>query len=130
MSHIGNAGAFLAANAVQLLPPKVDTGTTGSGVDITDYEGVGIVSVQTGAAAGSGIMNVTIQDSADNSSFAAVANFASSGVMPNTSGSNQAQAAALDLSACRRYIRAVTTLVSGTSLIIGASFHAVKKATG
>lgn len=117
---------------VGLLPPKTDTGgTAGTGVDVTDYEGIGMVVLATGAAAGSGIVKVLVEDSADNSSFAAVTAFGTlgTGYTANTSGSNQVLCYPINLDACRRYVRASTVLVSGTSLIIGASLHAIKKVT-
>lgn len=125
-----NRAASQMLTGVELLPPKVDTGTTGTGADISAYEGLGIVTVLTGAASGAGIMKVTIQDSADNSNFTAVAEFGTSGDTANTSGSNQILSYALDLDKCRQYVRAVSTLVSGTNLILGVSLHAPKKVSG
>jgi hypothetical protein len=126
------ASQMLAPPTAPLLPPKVDTGTTGTGVDISAYEGLGIITLLTGAAAGSGIMYVLIEDSADNSSFALVAAFGptGNGRSANTSGSNQALSYALDLDGCRQYVRASTVLVSGTSLIIGVALNAPKKVSG
>lgn len=131
MSALNRAASQMLAG-LELLPPKTDTATTGTGVDISAYEGLGIVTVLTGAAGGSGIMYVLIEDSADNSSFAAVTAFGptANGRSANTAGSNQILSYALDLDGCRQYVRASTVLVSGTNLIVGVSLHAPKKVSG
>jgi hypothetical protein len=127
-----NRAASQMLSPLQLLPPKVDTATTGTGVDISAYEGVGIISLNTGAAAGSGVMYVLIEDSADNSSFAALTSFGPTGdgKSANTSGSNQVLSYAIDLDGARKFVRASTVLVSGTSLIIGVALHGPKKVGG
>jgi hypothetical protein len=112
-----------------LLPPKVDTATTGTAVDVTQFEGLGLVTLSTGAAGSSGIMKVLVEDSADNSSFAAVTSFGTlgTGYTANTAGSNQLLTYPVDLDLCRQYVRASSVLVSGVNLILGVQLHAVKK---
>lgn len=117
----------------QLLPPKSDTGTTGTGVDITDYEGLGVVNVAVGAVTGSGILRVLIEDSADNSSWAAVTAFGTlgTGYTANTSVSGNAIVCyPINLEATRRYVRATSSVVSGTSAILAVTLNAIKKVSG
>ena len=113
-----------------LLPPLSDTGRTGSGVDLLDYEGLAILNVATGAATGSGVLNVQVQSSHDNSTSwtnCTQIGPTGDGKLDNTSGSNQALSYVLDLDTVRRYVRGVVTLVSGTSVILGATINGVKK---
>ena len=109
------------------VPVVVAATANGTSIDLTDYEGVVQVLISTGAAAGSGILNWTLQDSADNSSFATVTGWQTSGVTPNTAASNQTFAYPLDCDSVRRYIRLNVTLVSGTSLAACVALGGFKK---
>lgn len=118
---------------VALAVPIVDTARTTTGVDVTAYEGVAVVTAITGAAAGSGVMTISLQSSPDNSAWAVVPEFGGlgTGITANTSGSNQVFSYAVDLDGPnRRFLRVVTVLVSGTSLATAVTLHAVRKYGG
>lgn len=124
------ASQFVSA---QLLPPKSDTGTTGTGIEVTDYEGLGNVIVSVGAATGSGVLKVLIEDSADNSSWAAVTAFGTlgTGYTANTNASgNVIYTYPINLEATRRYVRATSSVVSGTSAVLSVMLTAIKKVSG
>lgn len=84
---------------------------TSSGVDLTAYEGVISIVVQTGAITGT--LDGKIQDSADNSSFADV----TGATFTQVTAANKVAALALDTRNVRRYIKYVGTVVTGPVLI-------------
>lgn len=114
------------------VPAVVSASANGTGVDVRDYEGLATVLINTGAQSGSGILNWKLEDSADNSTFAAVTSFGGlgTGFTPNSVGANQTLKYDFELDSVRRYIRIVTTLVSGTSLACNVSLACLKKVSG
>lgn len=84
----------------------------GTGADVLDYEGKATVIL--GSAAGSGTsptLDVKVQDSDDNSTFADIAG----AVFTQVTGAGASnQAIGVGLNAARRYVRAVAT-IGGTS---------------
>jgi hypothetical protein len=94
----------------ELLPAGSRSAGTvnGTGVDIRNYQG--FIKVHLNAATGgTGTLDVKIQDSADNSSFADVSGYSFTQV--TTTGGNQS--IGVDARLCRRYIRAVSTVGTG-----------------
>jgi hypothetical protein len=96
-----------------LLKAQSATATAnGTGVDISSYCG-NILVILNAAAATAGInptLDVKIQDSADNSSFADVSGYAFTQVTTTDS----LQGLSVDTRLCRKYIRVVIT-IGGTS---------------
>jgi hypothetical protein len=87
--------------------------TTGNqtGVDILNFDGHGMVILNSAAGTGTTpTLDVKLQDSADNSSFADV----SGAAFTQVTGAASFQTIDVDLSAIRRYVRVVDT-VSGTT---------------
>lgn len=84
---------------------------TSSGVDLTGYEGVVSIVVQTGAITGT--LDGKIQDSADNSSFADV----TGATYTQVTAANKVAAYSLDVRTVRRYIKYVGTVATGPVLI-------------
>jgi hypothetical protein len=95
-----------------LLPPAARTATAnGSSVDVKDYVGGGKVVLHSAAGGGtSPTMDVKLQDSADDSTFADV----SGKVFTQVVGAASLQSMEVDLDSLRRYIRLVVT-IGGTS---------------
>lgn len=103
-----------------LLPAAVTASGNGTGVDLKDYIGLAKVILHSAkASAGtSPTMDVKIQDSADDSSYADVSGAAFTQV---TDVADSLQGISLDLDKCRRYVRAVKT-IGGTdspSFVLG-----------
>lgn len=101
-------------NLVELAAVASRTATlTATGVDLRDYIGKGkIVAMSGPASAGTDpTLDIKIQDSADNSSFADVAGMTFTQV---TDAADLIEAIAIDFNAIRRYVRVVGTL-GGTS---------------
>jgi hypothetical protein len=111
------------SNALQNIKDGVDLQTlfnvaartstvNGAGVDMLDYEGKAQAIL--GSAAGTGTsptLDVKLQDSDDNSTFADITD-ATFTQVTNAAVANQG--IAVDLAAARRYVRAVAT-IGGTS---------------
>jgi len=97
-----------------LLPPAARTATAnGTGLDIKDFLGGGTVVLHSAAGGGTTpTMNVKLQDSADNSTFADVSGKTFTEVDDTAGGSLQEME--VDLDSLRRYIRLVVT-IAGTS---------------
>jgi hypothetical protein len=86
---------------------------TGSGVDLTGYEGAVAIVQQVGACTGS--IAGKIQDSADNSSFADVTGATFTTVA--AAGPDKVQSISVDVRNVRRYVKYVGTVVTGPSLV-------------
>jgi hypothetical protein len=104
---------------VQALAPAVQAATVNSSsIDVLGFEGA-IFVVETGALVGAAAFSVALQDSPDGASWTAVD--------PSLYDSNAPSALAAGASyklgyrGYQRYVRAVFTLASGTSLVIGAT---------
>lgn len=99
------------AQAVELAPAAARTATAnGTGVDIRDFQGILKVLLNIGAVTGTApTLDVKIQDSADNSTFADVTGYA---FAQQTAAANLALG--IDTRNLRRYIRAVMT-IGGTT---------------
>lgn len=101
-------------NAFSIDPVATVTSTsTGSGIDVRDYVGRIAVILDSGAASAgtSPTLNVKIQSSADNSTFADISGATFTQV---TDAAASFQQIAIDVDSTARYIRAVGT-VGGTS---------------
>ena len=92
----------------------------GAGVDLQGYQGVLKVILNSGAGGGTNpTLNVKIQDSADNSTFADVLGK----VFTQVTGNASIQSLAIDTGAVKRYIRADLT-ITGTSPTFGLAVTA------
>lgn len=89
---------------------------TGTGVDLKDYDG-DVVLILDVAAGGTSTCTVTVQDSADNSSFAnlsaeffrnGVAQAAGTVAFTEVSTAASKQTIVINKDACRRYVRVVS----------------------
>lgn len=102
----------LHSTLVNLLATAARTATAnGTGVDVTDYEGMAEVMLDSAAGTGtSPTQDVKLQDSADNSTFADITGATFTQVTTTASQ----QKISVDLSKARRYVRAVTT-IGGTT---------------
>ena len=93
---------------------------TSSGVDLTGNEGVCVMCVQTGAITGT--LDGAIQDSADNSSFAAVTGL----TFAQVTAANKVANVAFDTRSVRRYVKYVGTVVTGP-VLISVTLQVIKK---
>ena len=95
--------------ALSVLAPADRTSTAnGTGVDVKDYNGIGHLILTSAAGTGSNpTLDVHVEDSADNSSFADVAGMAFTQV---TNAAASLQSMAVNMDAVRRYVRAVVTI--------------------
>ena len=102
------------ASYVNLVPAgSYAAGTqTPAGVDIRDYQGIlaVVVELKTGAT---GTLDVKVQDSADNITFADISPVVSIATMSTVAS---VQAIAVDTRLARRYIRAYAVITTGPSL--------------
>lgn len=117
------------STAVVLLPGAARTSSAnGTGVDISDYEGMAEVVLNSGAGTGTTpTLDVKIQDSDDNSAFADVTGAVFAQV---TNAAASLQKLVLNTDKCRKYIRAVATIGGTTpSFACGVEFMSVKKYT-
>lgn len=105
-----NLGDIL--QVIQVLAPARKTASeNGAGIDMQQY--VGEVKVILSSSAGGGTsptLDVKMQDSDDNSTFADI----SGAAFTQVAGTASTQAITLNIDAAKRYIRAVTT-IGGTS---------------
>jgi hypothetical protein len=101
------------AEGATLFTPAARTATAnGTGVDVTDFEGVAFALLTSAAGTGtSPTLDVKLQDSDDNSTFADISG-ATFTQVTNAAASQQLKA--IDLSAARKFVRAVAT-IAGTS---------------
>ena len=109
MKIIDVHGELLASN---LIAGTYTADATGAGADLQGYQGVLKIVLDSGV--GTGTLNVKIQDSADNSTFADVSGKAFTQVTDSAS----IQSLAIDTRAVKRYIRAALT-ITGTGATFG-----------
>lgn len=126
---------FLLDNVVRLLsmlaPSTVSTDTDTASIDLSQYEGSVLIEISV-ATGGTGTLTPTVEDSADNSTFAAIP--ADALFDPDT-GADAAFAAvtttasfqvlAVKRDRCRRYLR--VHLDAGTSHVVAVSAAAARK---
>ena len=113
MKIIDVHGELLASN---LIAGTYTADANGVGADLQGYQGVLKIVLDSGAGGGTTpTLDVKIQDSADNSTFADVLGKVFTQV---TGASASIQSLAIDTRAVRRYIRAVLT-IAGTSPTFG-----------
>jgi hypothetical protein len=85
---------------------RTATGQT-TGIDVKDYDGDLIFILDSAAGGGSSpTLDVTIEDSADNSSFSAL----SGAAFTQVTGSASAQTLEVDANGCKRYVRIKYTI--------------------
>jgi len=113
MKIIDVHGELLASN---LIAGTYTADANGAGADLQGYQGVLKIVLDSGAGGGTTpTLDVKIQDSADNSTFADVLGKVFTQV---TGASASIQSLAIDTRAVRRYIRAVIA-IAGTSPTFG-----------
>jgi len=113
MKIIDVHGELLASN---LIAGTYTADANGAGADLQGYQGVLKIVLDSGAGGGTTpTLDVKIQDSADNSTFADVLGKVFTQV---TGASASIQSLAIDTRAVRRYIRAVL-VIAGTSPTFG-----------
>lgn len=95
---------------------------TGTGLDLTGYEGVVNITQGLGLIGGGSISATKIQDSADNSNWADV-----TGATFGTTASAMTSVA-LDVRSVRRYIRYVATVTTGP-VAVAVTLNGYKKVT-
>jgi len=119
MKIIDVHGELLASN---LIAGTYTADANGAGADLQGYQGVLKIVLDSGAGGGTTpTLDVKIQDSADNSTFADVLGKVFTQV---TGASASIQSLAIDTRAVRRYIRAVLA-ITGTSPTFGLAVAVV-----
>jgi hypothetical protein len=102
-----------------IAPQVISSGAvSGTGVDLLGHNSAMVV-FNFGAVAGSGVLNCKVQESADNSTFTDVAAADLEGSITNPATAATVQR--VGYKGASRYIRAVATLASGTSVACGAT---------
>ena len=124
--HPGNMLARVTDLA--LMAPAVRTASAnGPGVDVTDYEGVGLILVASSAEASTGTCDVTIQDSPDNSTWSNVTLLDGAFGQITNAGTFE-QVRRIDVQGGNKFIRAVQTVGGGSpSAMTSVSFLGIKK---
>lgn len=106
------------AQTVAVVPAVLTATNTSAGIDLAGYESAAVL-INTGAIAGSGVFNVTLEESdASGSGFTAVAASKIQGTLPTPLAASTVYK--LGYLGDKRYIRTVLTLASGTSIVAGA----------
>jgi len=119
MKIIDVHGELLASN---LIAGTYTADANGAGADLQGYQGVLKIVLDSGAGGGTTpTLDVKIQDSADNSTFADVLGKVFTQV---TDASASIQSLAIDTRAVKRYIRAALT-ITGTGATFGLAVVAV-----
>jgi hypothetical protein len=104
--------------SVTVVPAVLTATTTGTGVDLAGFESAAVV-INTGAIAGAGVFNVTLEESdASGSGYAAVPAAKIQGTLPTPLAASTAYK--IGYLGAKRYVRPVLTLASGTSIVAGA----------
>lgn len=130
--------ALAVATAVTLKVPVADGGGAGSGVDLSLYEGTGLIVITTGAQGTSGILKWAFDMSVDNSAFVAcnttsvssTAGAAGTVLTAASIGANQTLSYPIDIDATSKWIRVTSVLQSGATLVAGVVLIAYKKVSG
>lgn len=103
---------------VAVVPAVLTATNTSAGIDLAGFESAAVL-INTGAIAGSGVFNVTLEESdASGSGFAAVAASKIQGTLPTPLAASTVYK--IGYLGAKRYIRTVMTLASGTSIVAGA----------
>ena len=128
MTHLLNALA--QATGVELAPAASRTSTlTGTGIDVLEYEGVGLVLLNASAGTGtSPTLDVKLQHSDDDSTYEDVTSGAFTQVtdVAETAG---VKVMKLNVSDLKRYLRVVGTIAGTTpSFDFGVEFVGITKA--
>lgn len=106
------------AQTVAVVPAVLTATNTSAGIDLAGYESAAVL-INTGAIAGAGVFNVTLEESdASGSGFTAVAASKIQGTLPTPLAASTVYK--LGYLGDKRYIRTVLTLASGTSIVAGA----------
>ncbi|MBP2445944.1 hypothetical protein [Rhizobium leguminosarum] len=111
----------IAANigAKSSIDPAVQAASAnGTGIDTLGYNSLAFI-VQTGAIVGSGVFGVSLEDSDDNATFAAVAAEQVKSNAPATLVASSSYK--VGYHGFKRYVRPVLTKASGTSIAAGVS---------
>lgn len=103
-------------DTAQSLLPASRTGTVnGTGVDLANWDAAMVV-INCGASGGTTpSFTFEVQDSSDNSTFAAVADDYLDGTEPVITGSNDDAVYAIGYHGTKRYLRVAITAASGTT---------------
>ena len=128
MTHLLNALA--QATGVELAPAASRTSTlTGAGIDVLDYEGVGLIMLNASAGTGTNpTLDVKLQHSDDDSTYEDVTSGTFSQVTDaaETAG---VKVMKLNVSDLKRYLRVVGTIAGTTpSFDFGVEFVGITKA--
>jgi hypothetical protein len=101
-----------------IVPAVLTATATGTGVDTAGFEAAAVV-INTGAIAGAGVFNVTLEESdSSGSGYTAVAASKIQGTLPTPLAASTVYK--IGYLGAKRYIRPVLTLASGTSIAAGA----------
>lgn len=106
------------AQTVAVVPAVLTATNTSAGIDLAGFESAAVL-INTGAIAGAGVFNVTLEESdASGSGFTAVPAAKIQGTLPTPLAASTVYK--LGYLGDKRYIRTVLTLASGTSIVAGA----------
>jgi hypothetical protein len=106
------------AQTVAVVPAVLTATNTSAGVDLAGFESAAVL-INTGAIAGAGVFNVTLEESdAAGSGYTAVPASKIQGALPTPLAASTVYK--LGYLGDKRYIRTVLTLASGTSIVAGA----------
>ncbi|NOV21662.1 hypothetical protein E5S70_37840 [Ensifer adhaerens] len=106
------------SQAVAVVPAVLTATNTSAGIDLAGFESAAVL-INTGAIAGAGVFNVTLEESdASGSGFTAVPASKIQGTLPTPLAASTVYK--LGYLGDKRYIRTVLTLASGTSIVAGA----------
>ncbi|KLL11586.1 MULTISPECIES: hypothetical protein [Protofrankia] len=114
-------------SVVQSLAPASRTAAAnGTGVDLANYDGAMIV-IDAGAAGGTTpSFTFKVQESADNSTFTAVAASNLDGAEPVITDANDLAVYTIGYHGIKRYVRVAITVVAGTTPTLVASATVVR----
>lgn len=104
-----------STSVVQSLAPATrTTSANGTGVDVRNADDILFVLTNGTTSGTTPTLDVTVEDSADNSSFAAVSGYAFTQVTAAIAGGSAALTLQVPKRAVRRYVRAVATIAGTT----------------
>lgn len=129
MTHLLNAMAQAAGFVLAAAARRTST-LTGTGIDVLDYEGVGLVVLNASAGTGtSPTLDVKLQHSDDNSTFADVTGAVFTQVT-DVAGTAGVRVLKINVPDLKRYLRVVGTIAGTTpSFDFGVEFVGIKKAS-
>lgn len=106
------------SQTVAVVPAVLTATNTSAGIDLAGFESAAVL-INTGAIAGSGVFNVTLEESdASGSGYTEVPAAKIQGTLPTPLAASTVYK--LGYLGSKRYIRTVLTLASGTSIVAGA----------